>query len=135
MLLYNFEELYKNAQLLCNKKEITSKVTVARVASALLTDKGDIFTGISIEAPCGIGFCAEHSAIAEMLKSGQSKIELILSVGEFGIISPCGRCRELIRQVNLDNYKNTKIAIDAEKSLTLSELLPNPFFSSKKLKD
>ena len=36
------------------------------VGAALLTDKGNVYTGICIDIACGIGFCAEHSAIAEM---------------------------------------------------------------------
>lgn len=44
------------------------------VGAALLTTKGNIYTGINIEIACGIGFCAEHSAIAEMLKNRETEI-------------------------------------------------------------
>ena len=38
------------------------------VAAALRTRSGAVYTGICIDVSCGIGFCAEHAAIAEMLK-------------------------------------------------------------------
>jgi cytidine deaminase len=130
-LSFDINDLSEIAKSFYGKRIVGFQVMVARVASALLTEAGDVFTGISIEAPCGMGVCAEHSAIAEMLKNGQSKIKSIVAVNSSGIIPPCGRCRELIRQINIDNYYNTMIAIDDENICPLSELLPNPFFSSE----
>ena len=37
------------------------------VGAALVTDQGNVYTGINISLICGIGFCAEHSAVAEMI--------------------------------------------------------------------
>lgn len=39
------------------------------------------------------------------------------------VLPPCGRCRELISQLNLEN-KNTMVAIDYNMAVTLKELLP-----------
>ena len=49
-------------------------------AAAILSDRGHVFTGICIDLACGIGFCAEHSAVAEMLKSRQTRI--VAAVGK-----------------------------------------------------
>jgi len=124
-------ELVNIAKSLCGKKDINSSITVAKVAAGLLTESGEIFTGISIEAPCGIGFCAEHAAIAEMLKHGQTKIKYIVAVNASGIVIPCGRCREFIRQVDASNYSNTLIAVKDGENRFLCDLLPFPFLSSK----
>jgi hypothetical protein len=43
------------------------------VAAAILTASGAVYTGICIDARCGMGFCAEHSAVAEMLKARESE--------------------------------------------------------------
>jgi len=94
------------------------------VGAALLTAKGNIYTGINIEIACGIGFCAEHSAVAEMLKNRETEIEMIVAVHEDTIIAPCGRCRELMFQINYKNV-NTKICLSKERYMTLDELLPN----------
>lgn len=130
-MIKDFNKLFDIAKSLCGQWETGSQVTVARVSSALLTDKGDIFTGVSIEAPCGMGFCAEHSAISEMLKQGQSRIKFILAVDSSGVIPPCGRCRELIRQVDKCNFENTAIAISDEEDCLLKQLLPSPFIQTE----
>ena len=50
------------------------------VATALATDSGNIYTGVCVVVACGIGFCAEHSAIAEMLKHGEKNIRMIATM-------------------------------------------------------
>ena len=42
--------------------------TSGSVASALITEAGNVHTGICIDTECSLGFCAEHAAVAEMLK-------------------------------------------------------------------
>lgn len=94
------------------------------VASALETINGAIYTGVCIDVPCSIGICAEQAAIAEMLKHGESKIKKIIAVYEDGsVLPPCGRCREFISQLNIDN-ENTIVYVDRDKELKLKELLP-----------
>jgi len=63
------------------------------VAAALLSEKGNVYVGVCIDVCSGMGFCAEHAAIAAMITAGENKIEKIVAVGENGIYSPCGRCR------------------------------------------
>ena len=94
------------------------------VGSALLTAKGNVYTGIDIDVACGIGFCAEHSAIAEMLKNRETQIEMIVATNSKSIIPPCGRCRELMFQIDSKNL-NTKVYLSKEKYMTLDKLLPN----------
>lgn len=94
------------------------------VTCALEAANGTVFTGICIDVPCSIGICAEQAAVAEMLKTEETKIKRIIAVYEDGsILPPCGRCGELISQVDLDNEK-TVIAIGHDREVTLKELLP-----------
>ncbi|MDR1206850.1 MAG: hypothetical protein LBK26_00310 [Rickettsiales bacterium] len=94
------------------------------VGCALLTVNGNIYTGISINMTCGLGFCAEAAAIAEMLKAGETKIAKIVAFHKSGkILSPCGRCREMMYQTNTDNI-NTEIILDHGEVKTLGDLLP-----------
>ena len=97
--------------------------SAASVGAALLTTEGNLYTGINIDVACGIGFCAEHSAIAEMLKNRETQIEMIVAVNDEGILPPCGRCRELMFQINNENIY-TKVYLSKEKYMTLEELLP-----------
>ncbi|HSR74335.1 MAG TPA: hypothetical protein VLL31_05790 [Sulfurovum sp.] len=97
--------------------------SAASVGVALLSTKGNLYTGVNLDVACGIGFCAEHSAIAEMLKHRETQIEMIVAVNADSIIPPCGRCRELMFQVNEQN-KMTKVYLTEDKYVTLNELLP-----------
>lgn len=123
MLDKEFEVLKEIAKKLAGDKVISNYVRCGHVACALLTDKGNVYTGISINAKCGIGFCAEHSAIADMLKAGESKIVKLVSASENNVVVPCGRCLEFIRQVNDENI-NAKILLENNEVKTVDTLLP-----------
>jgi len=98
-------------------------------SAALVTVAGNLYTGICIDTDCSLGFCAEHSAIAEMLKARESDIRLIVAVDTDGtILAPCGRCRELMRQVSRRNAA-AEVIVGRDRVVRLSELLPD--FDSK----
>lgn len=99
------------------------KYTAGTVAAALYSNVGHLYTGISIDLACGIGFCAEHSAIAEMLKNRETGIHMIVATNMEKILPPCGRCRELMVQINKNNL-NARVIIDEQKVVTLDSLLP-----------
>jgi cytidine deaminase len=55
-----------------------------------------------------------RSAIAEMLKAHESEIALVVAVDEQGtILLPCGRCREMMWQLESTNKCTSHINIDA----------------------
>jgi len=58
-----------------------------------------------------------------MLKTRESEIDVIVAVSGSGILPPCGRCRELIWQVNRTN-SGTRVIIGEGQVAKLSELLP-----------
>ncbi|HEY8165992.1 MAG TPA: cytidine deaminase [Gemmatimonadaceae bacterium] len=99
--------------------------TAGGVAAALLTAKGNIYTGICVDTACSMGFCAEHAAVAEMLKARESEIRTIVAVtNPEGIIAPCGRCRELMWQIDERNAK-ARVIVGPDKVMSLAELLPH----------
>lgn len=122
----DFEILLNTANKLINRVELNKYITYGGVACALMTDKGNIYSGVYIEAKCGIGFCAEHSAIAEMIKNGETKISKIVSAKKGQIYPPCGRCRELIRMLDEKNL-DTQVLLENNKIITIRELLPYPW--------
>ena len=98
------------------------------VASTLVTDQGNQFSGVCIDTGSGTGFCAEHAAIAAMVTAGEYRIERIVAVwrddsGRLHVLPPCGRCREFIRQVDTGNL-DTDVVLGRDKSEKLNELLP-----------
>jgi cytidine deaminase len=122
------EEIIKEATSVVNPKTI-GNADMGGVGCALLTDKGKLFYGVCIDTSSGMGFCAEHTAISQMITQGEYKIKKIVAVkkeknGDVYILPPCGRCREFMRQTNEENLNETDIVLDKDKSLKLKELLP-----------
>ena len=120
------EELISKAKSVAKFKKI-GDVIIGNVGSALVTNKNNIYLGVCIEACCGIGFCAEHSAISNMLTSKEYTIKRIVAVSRDGkIMPPCGRCRELIYEISGRNL-DTEIILGKNKILKLRDLLPHPW--------
>ena len=120
----NMEELYETAKAKLYTVRTTRNGKMGHVAAALVTDKGSIYTGVALDLPSSIGFCAEHSAIASMVTAAEYKIDKIIAVYETGeVLPPCGRCRELINQVGEDNY-HCEIGLPDNRTAELNELLP-----------
>jgi len=118
------QELINEAYKITGIYKPSKKCECGSVGAALFTRGGNIYTGVCIDCACGIGFCAEHSAIADMLKHRESVIEMLVAVNEKKEIAPpCGRCRELIYQINKSNAY-TQIVINENETITLKELLP-----------
>src|SRR3989344_3000842 len=98
------KELIQRAAQLEDPITLSGQTIAGEVGSALVTDKGNIYVGVSLHASCGIGVCGEHTAIGNMLTNKESRIEKIVSVvGGGKVFPPCGRCRELMYQVNTSN--------------------------------
>ena len=94
------------------------------VAAALVTAESHIFAGVCVDTACSLGFCAEHAAIAEMLKGRESAVRMIVAVNQDGIVlPPCGRCRELLWQID-DRNQSTWVILAAEDGALLRDLLP-----------
>ena len=97
---------------------------VGEVGAALRTTDGEIFTGVCLHLVCGLGFCAEHTAIANAVTQKRNvQIDTVVAVNVNGIIPPCGRCRELMNVLSENGSKTWVILDDAEK-IQLGDLLP-----------
>ena len=122
------EELIEKAQAVVNPRKIAHGLMVGDVGCALLTEKGNLHVGVCIDAVAGIGFCAEHSAIASMVTHGEQSIRKIVAVlGDGTILPPCGRCRELMHQLDSSNLERTGVLLGSGKVVKLRELLPHPW--------
>jgi cytidine deaminase len=118
------EELIEKAKSVVKPRKIKHGFTVGDVGCALITDKGNVYLGVCIDTASGMGFCAEHSAIAAMVTNGEHVIRKIVAVVENGTpIPPCGRCREFMHQIHEDNLE-AEVIIERNKSVKLKDLLP-----------
>lgn len=121
----NFQELIDAARPLLGSLILgRPDFDAATVAAAIRSSTGKIYTGVCIHLSCGIGFCAEHAAAAEMIKAGETQIETIVAVADDCILSPCGRCREFLMQIDLRNADSIVI-LDDDQSVRLRDLLPH----------
>jgi cytidine deaminase len=120
------EELIKRAKSVINPYKVGDH-HIGDVGCALVTDKDHVYLGVSIDVSSSIGFCAEHSAIAAMITAGEYRIKKIVAVWQDEkdtyILSPCGRCREFIFQIDEGNLE-AEVILEREKVVKLRELLP-----------
>ena len=120
-------ELCESAKKVLSNKKVSKYVEVGSVAAAVESESGKIYVGISVDAACGLGVCAERNAILNMLTNGESKIKRVIAISTDGkAVAPCGACREFMAQLMENDYKNVEILIDLENDrvVTLGELIP-----------
>ncbi len=121
------KELIQKALSVINKKEFEDS-SMGGVGSALVTEEGNIYTGVCIDTSSSMGFCAEHNAIGSMITAGEYKIDKIVAVWkdkkeDVYILSPCGRCREFMYRTNEENLE-ADVILAEDKVIKLKELLP-----------
>lgn len=118
-----FAGLLEIAKNTLHPRKLSEGSYAGSTAAALVTSTGNVYKGVCIDTPCSLGFCAEHAAIAAMITAGETKIEKIVAVDESGeILPPCGRCRELMYQVDRRNLVSEVMLKD--KVVRLEDLLP-----------
>jgi cytidine deaminase len=116
--------LIEAAKAVCGAFRLRKNFSAGSVGAAVLTAQGHMYTGICIELACGLGFCAEVAAVAEMLKARETHVVAVVAVSSEGALrAPCGRCRETIAQVDTRNLDCAVILGDA-REVPLRALLP-----------
>jgi cytidine deaminase len=101
-----------------------------RVGAAMLTSKGEVFSGCNVESGSyGLSNCAERTAIfAAIARSGPGlDIRAIAVVNDQGVpCSPCGACRQVIYEFGPDATVYFQSAKGWKES-HITELLPEGF--------
>ena len=101
------------------------------VGAAVRDERGQIHGGCNIEnASYPQGWCAETSAIAAMIMSGGHAIAEMAVIGTGDLLcTPCGGCRQKIREFAKGNVKIHICGQDGKvkQTFTLDELLPASF--------
>lgn len=101
-----------------------------KVGAAILADDGKIYAGCNIEnAAYPEGNCAETAAIATMIIGGAQRIKRVYVTGAGkNPVTPCGGCRQRIREFADPDVIITSHGIDGEPlHMTLADLLPHSF--------
>lgn len=104
-----------------------------KVAAALITKNGKVYTGANIEnSSYPATVCAERVALFKAISNGEREFEAIAIVCEKGdFCYPCGVCRQVISEFCDESFRIILEGNNIIKSHTLEELLPHSF----KLKD
>lgn len=123
----DWQKLYEAARKVQNSRIISPFIEVGGVAAAIMTNSGNIFTGICIDTASSLGMCAERNAMANMLTNGESEISKVLAIMSDGKVGfPCGACREFMMQLspnsgNIEILKN----YESRKTVLLKDLMPD----------
>jgi len=70
------EELINKAAGVVKTKKVGDFIC-GDVGAALLSEKGEVYSGVCIDLPSSMGFCAEQNAIGSMVTAGEYKIKQI----------------------------------------------------------
>ena len=120
-------QMIEQAKTVLRPRKLSNHNSAGDVACALLSSAGNLYLGVCIDIASGIGFCAEHSAIAAMITAGEHGISKIVAVwGDGVVLPPCGRCREFMYQIDSSNLINTDIILSEDRAVKLKDLLPHP---------
>lgn len=123
----SWKELYEAARAVQAPRTVSPFIEAGGVAAAVLTQAGNVYTGVCIDTCSGLGMCAERSAMAAMLTHGESRIARVVAVMPDGRVgSPCGACREFMMQLDAA-AGGIEILLDlkTEKTVRLKELIPD----------
>ncbi|HSD91275.1 MAG TPA: cytidine deaminase [Kofleriaceae bacterium] len=103
-----------------------------KVGAAVQMKDGKIYDGVNVEnASYPLSVCAERNAIAAAVNGGSLELEAVAVCTDASPpSSPCGGCRQVLRELTRDPSKVTVTAINNKgerRSWTLAELLPDSF--------
>ena len=119
------EQLYAEAQQASH--HAYAPYSNFRVGAAVLTQSGTIFTGCNVEnVSYGNTICAERVALVKAVSEGNQAIEAIAIYTDTGDLSPCGICRQFIREFGPNIrviYQSSGVLISG----VISKLLPDAF--------
>lgn len=118
------EYLISAARAVVGARSFAGGGSAGDVGAAVLTGAGSVYTGVCIDLSCGLGFCAEVNAIAQMVTAGETHIRHVVAVTADRILPPCGRCRETLMQLDERNAE-AEITVGDANVVTLKSLLPS----------
>ena len=99
------------------------------VGAAAYFSSGKIYSGCNVEnASYGLTICAERNAIFQAIAKGERQLESIaIYVPTRVFPSPCGACRQVMREFALDCSVILINELGETKTTKLSQLLPDSF--------
>jgi cytidine deaminase len=81
-----------------------------------------VFTGLNVFHFAG-GPCAELVVIGAAAAEGVYELASIVAVDKTGVITPCGRCRQVLS----DLMPHVRVIVDEHQAVTVATLLPSAY--------
>lgn len=119
-------QLVKRATDVCRARDVSPTMYAGSVATALLSAENHVYTGISVDTACSLGFCAERNAVGSLLTAGETRVTRLVAVRDRDFVLPCGACRELLRQLGPTSTAiEILVSLTPLTTITLGDLLPH----------
>lgn len=121
----NVNELYEKLLSMVGEKKISEFIDFGSVACAIVTEKGNTYFGLNIQASCGLSLCAERIAISNAIMNDDTKFKYVLCIFKDGsILTPCGSCREMFAETGKQNFNMEIItSLNPVKTIKLSQMI------------
>lgn len=119
----SWDELFISAAMIRGERKLSRFAEAGSVSAAILTESGNIYRGVCIDAACSLGMCAERSAAAAMIAGGESsirRIAIVMADGGSGL--PCGACKELLMQLSPDGGIEILLDYETKRTALLTDL-------------
>ena len=81
-----WEKLYAAALAVAVPKVISEQMCSGGVGAAVLTENGNVYTGVCIDTDCSLGMCAERNALSTMITNGEYAAKKVVAVTKTGEI-------------------------------------------------
>ena len=110
-----------------------AKYSGFKVGAALLTEDGNIYTGVNVEnSSYGATICAERTAFFKAISEGKREfLSIAICGGKDGTLHaefpPCGVCRQVMREFCSDDFEIYLVSEHDIQTYTLGQLLPMSF--------
>lgn len=122
----SWQQLYDQAVDKCCERQVSTSINSGGVSAVIETKNGNMYSGVSVDTACSIGYCAERNAIGNMLTNKENIINRLVTVKGEKLIMPCGVCREFMMQLSAKSAEiEILTSLNPIKTIKLSKLLPN----------
>lgn len=75
-----WEKLYEAARAVRRERKISDYVEAGCVSAAVLSEQGNIYTGVCIDTCSTLGICAERNALFNMITNGEDRLSKVLCI-------------------------------------------------------
>ena len=115
------------AQAMEARKHAYAPYSGYRVGAALLGKSGRVYTGCNVEnAVYPLVICAERVAVVKAVSEGEREFLALAVVTENGG-SPCGSCRQTLREFGSEIVVLIADETGVHRETTVADLLPDSF--------